>query len=270
MAVNRSPLGIVVNGAYMQVRDPNAKSNAFMETYRTVPGLGSFTLPAEAGSTNETTLMDGTVAAAAFSGVGTITGSVGALGVHPTHLFLEEAKLDGRDVQMNIIRLGVNVQDIMLPSGSATEVVDTSDDTQKVIIPAALRNAVKAAVRQGCLVAISAAAANPAKQAGNVVVEYSAATSAANDRLWQLCYSVEDDGSEFHVTPGFSADVALTSSNGVLLQVRNPGRSYNAILGTVSQWDAGDFQNGQNVAGNITFAPTNTIPRVTVEARVSL
>ena len=269
MTANRSPLGIVVNGAYMQVRDPNAASGAFMATYRTVPGLGSFTLPAEAGSTNETALMDGTVGAAAFAGVGTITGSVGALGVHPTHLFLEEAKLDARSVQMSIVRLAVNVQDIMVPASGSDSVVDQSDNPNRIKIPVAVRSTVRSAVRQGCLIALSAAAASPRKQTLNTVVEYSANASGANDRLWQLCYEVADDGSYIDVTPGFSADVGANNQN-ALLQVRNPGRTYAGILGTVNQWDAGDYQNGQNVAGNITFTPTSALPRVAVESRVSL
>ena len=87
--------------------------------YRRVPGLGSFTLPAETGSVNETTLMDGTVSAAQFKGVGTITGTVGALGAHPAHLFLEEKSLDGENVQVNIVRLAVAVKEIIVSEASA-------------------------------------------------------------------------------------------------------------------------------------------------------
>ena len=106
----------MVNGAILQIRDPNKSTGLFSE-YRRVPGLASFTLPAEAGSVNETALMDGTVAAAAFKGVGTITGAVGALGVHPAHLFMEEKALDGTDIQANIVRLAVVVKKITLPKG---------------------------------------------------------------------------------------------------------------------------------------------------------
>ena len=257
----------------MQVQDPNASSGAFMATYRTVPGLGSFTLPAEAGSTNETALMDGTVAAAAFAGVGTITGTIGALGVHPTHLFLEEAKLDGRTVQMNIIRLAVNVQDLILPgsNGARGTYVDVSASANRINIPASLRNTVRSAVRQGCLIALGAGGAGtPGKQSSNTVVDYNAAVAAANDRLWKLCYEVAADGSYIDVTPGFSADQMVQNNQSARLEVRNPGRTYAAILGTVNQWDAGDYQNGQNVAGNITFTPSSALTRVQVEARIEL
>ena len=118
MPENKSPLGIVVNGAILQVKDPSLSAGLFSE-YRRVPGLGSFTLPAETGSVNETTLMDGTVSAAQFKGVGTITGTVGALGAHPTHLFLDEKSLDGENVQVNIVRLAVPVNDIVVVKNTA-------------------------------------------------------------------------------------------------------------------------------------------------------
>ena len=269
MALNRAPLGIVVNGAYMQVRDPNAADGAFMKEYRTVPGLGNFTLPAEAGSTNETALMDGVVGAAAFKGVGTITGAVGALGVHPTHLFLEEKSLDGTEFQMNIIRLAVNVQTINFPK-AAFDLVDASTDKYVINIPAGQRDAVKSSVRMGTLVALADPAANPTEQTGNTVVDYAAAASSANDKLWQVVWAVEDDGSKVYVAPGFSSDKSTSTSNASILQIRNPGRSYQNILGTCSQWDAGDYQNGQNVAGNLTFQPSVQLARVAVEARTSL
>jgi len=270
MAQNRSPLGITVNGALLQVRDPNAKSGAWFQTYRRVPGLGSFTLPAEAGTTNETALMDGTVGAAAFKGVGTITGAIGALGVHATHLFLEERSLNGEDIQVNIIRLATKVKDILIAKGGSVDVVDVSEDKSKIIVPSANRDDVKSSVRAGCLILLGAPASSPAALDKDSVVDYDDAVSGANDLNWQVCQEVEDDGSEIIVAPGFSADKATTSSNGIMLQVRNPGRTYTDILCTVNQFDAGDFQNASNVAGNISLTPSVALPRVRVEGRIDL
>ena len=267
MAENRAPLGIVVNGAILQVKDP-ALSAGFFSEYRRVPGLGSFTLPAETGSVNETTLMDGTVSAAQFKGVGTITGVVGALGAHPTHLFLDEKSLDGENVQVNIIRLAVPVNDITV--SVAIDVIDISAGVMTVNVPTANQDAVKSSIRAGSLVAVSAAAASPAKQTADTVVDYKSAVSAANSLLWQPVWEVETDGSSFKVAPGFFADKETTNTNSLIIQVRNPGRTYSDVLCTVSQWDAGDFQNGQNVSGNLTLTPSVALPRVQVEGRISL
>ena len=265
MAENRAPLGIVVNGAILQVREPGLAAGLFSE-YRRVPGLGSFTLPAESGSVNETTLMDGTVSAAQFKGVGTITGVIGALGAHPAHLFLEEKALDGENIQVNIIRLAVAVKEFTVEGVYAV----AAANSMIVNIPTSNQEDVKSSIRAGSLVAISAAAADPAKQAANTVVDYKAAASSVNDVLWQPVWEVDDDGSSFKVAPGFNSAKATTSSNDILIQVRNPGRSYQDVLCTVSQWDAGDFQNGQNVSGNLTLTPSVALPRVRVEARLSL
>ena len=267
MPENKSPLGIVVNGAILQVKDPSLSAGLFSE-YRRVPGLGSFTLPAETGSVNETTLMDGTVSAAQFKGVGTITGTVGALGAHPAHLFLEEKSLDGENVQVNIIRLAVPVNDIILPAGVAT--VATAGSMEVNIADDASQTLVKASIRAGSLVAISTPKATPDKQTSNTVVDYKKALVGANDVLWQPVWEVESDGSSFKVAPGFMGVKATASGTSILIQVRNPGRSYNDVLCTVSQWDAGDFQNGQNVSGNITLTPSVALPRVQVEGRISL
>ena len=272
MAENRAPLGIVVNGAILQVRDPALNDGLFSD-YRRVPGLGSFTLPAESGSVNETTLMDGTVSAAQFKGVGTITGVVGALGAHPAHLFLEEKGLDGENIQVNIIRLAVAVKKIIV---SAPAPVIVIGEPMVVNIPPANRDDVKSSIRAGSLVAVSALATPveiikpAAEQSLNTVVDYKAAVNLANDTLWQPVWEVEDDGSSFAVAPGFSLGKVTTAAMSLLIQVRNPGRSYQDVLCTVSQWDAGDFQNGQNVSGNLTLTPSVALPRVRVEARISL
>ena len=267
MAENRAPLGIVVNGAILQVRDPALNDGLFSD-YRRVPGLGSFTLPAESGSVNETTLMDGTVSAAQFKGVGTITGVVGALGAHPAHLFLEEKGLDGENIQVNIIRLAVAVKKIVI--SGVNDLIDISADPMEFNVPSAYREDVKSSIRAGSLVAISPAAASPAEQMLNTVVDYASAINPASSVLWQPVWEVEDDGSSFKVAPGFNADKSSTAAMSVLIQVRNPGRSYRDVLCTVSQWDAGDFQNGQNVSGNLTLTPSVALPRVRVEARISL
>ena len=266
MPENKSPLGIVVNGAILQVKDPSLSAGLF-SMYRRVPGLGSFTLPAETGSVNETTLMDGTVSAAQFKGVGTITGTVGALGAHPAHLFLEEKSLDGENVQVNIVRLAVAVKEIIVSEASA---VATAGSMTVSIMNKENQTDVQSSIRAGSLVAISAVHASPTKQTSNTVVDYKEAANAANDLLWQPVWEVESDGSSFKVAPGFLAVKTVASNTSLIIQVRNPGRTYKDILCTVSQWDAGDFQNGQNVSGNITLTPSVALPRVQVEGRISL
>lgn len=268
MAINRSPLGAQVNGFLLQVQDPNEGTKLFKDYIR-VPGLASVTLPAETGANNEITLMDGTVSAASFVGVGTISGSVGALGVHPSHQFMEQRSIDQKEVQCNLIRLAVNVLSLDLAK-EIFSLVDVSADKKLINIPSSSRNSVRSAVRAGSLIALAAPAASPAKTTSNSVVAYDADASAANDILWQVCLEVEADGSKIWVSPGFSADVDMTAAFGSILQVRKPGRAYTNVLATVSQWDRGDYQNGQVVAGNYTLVPSSILPAVTPEGRITI
>ena len=260
MAIKRQPTSIVVNGAYLQVKDPNAGATALFGKYRTVPGLGAFTLPAETGAVNETPLMDGTIGAAQFKGVGTITGAVGALGAHPTHQFLEDASLSGAQIQINIIRLATQVG-VQAPGSNA---VAAGTLRRIAITGAAARAWVKNNVLQGHLVAIDM----DGEIAPTAVVSYKAAAASGTDEHFMAVMAVDGEGRYVDVAPGFSAAKATTGSSRLI--VRNPGRSYTDITGVVNQWDAGDFQGGSNVSGNLTFTPTVALPAATPEFRLPL
>ena len=271
MARKRDPIGITVNGAHLFVKDPNAAAAAFWGSFRRVPGLGSFTLPAEAGSVNEIALMDGTVAAAQARGVGTITGTIGALGAHPTHLFMEGRAGNQSPVQISIIRTAVGAGERELAVGAdVTAPVGANGSSLIVIGDGGIQAWVNNSVRAGHLIAYSSdTSAGMVTMPTDVFRSYDGSTLAAEGD-WQTVMDVKDGGTEILVSPGFEVAVAVIAGEPGMLWLRNPGRSYQEIVGVVNQWDAGDFQNGSVVSGNMSFTPSAALPVVTPEHRTNL
>lgn len=258
MPEQRAPVGVVVNGAYLFVKDATGAAGIFSNWQR-VTGLSSFTLPAEVGGTTETQLMDGNLQAAAIAGVGTVTGAIGGRGVHMSQLFMEERKLDGAAVAIAIVKAAVVKSAILL--GNTHNAVAAAT-LRSIDIPAARRSDVLNRVRAGDIVGLDLDGA----MAPTGLADWKATAAAALDDDWQGVAYVEDDGSYIDVAPGFSAAQATTTDTASLL-LRTPGVQWIDVTGTINGFDGGDFQNGQQLSGNFTFTPSSALPRVTPEYR---
>ena len=269
MTIKRDPNAIQVNNSLVFVKDPDAATGDLFNDWRRFGGLGSFTLPAEAGSTTETALIDGSIAFANVAGVGNISGAVGALNAGPVHRFMEDKARSGGQVQMSIVRPATAViQLVGFPAGNGA-VVDVSDNTNRVDIPADLRSSVVGSVLEGMITAWDADAANAgAATLPSTVAPFQGATSAANDANWQGILEVQEDGEWFDTAPGYSADQEAAQANQGVLSIRNPGRSYTSITGSVNQFDRGDNQAGGGISSNFQIVPNAQLPLVTVEYRL--
>lgn len=267
MPVNRRPTGVQVNNAFLFVRDANATGE--LSKYKRVPGLGSFTLPAETGSSNEIVTMDGNIAYAQIAGVGTVTGAIPAFGAHPTHQMMQDKKGDGTQLTMSIIRLGSAITEIgdiasstMLVAASALRTID---------VPAGNRAEVLQSIRAGMIVAVQLDDSGTDPGDANPVVPYNKATPvSADDDDWRIIDDIEDDGSKIYVTPAFSAAQTVGGGDTASLFFRNPGIAYEDKVGTITQMDAGDFQAGSSVASNFTFQPALDIGTAAVMGRIAL
>ena len=298
MALKRDPNAIQVNGALFLVKDPEASSDDLFNDWRRLGGLGSFTLPAEAGSTTETALMDGAISFANVAGVGNISGAVGALNAGPVHDFMEDKASSGGQVQVAIIRPATKIASYIevalgdLPAGvgapflafeagefvhspaSPPVVNEWAGMFKRVRIPSEHREAVKAAVRSGMVLFLtpddgdSTADAETAASAANGVASYRGVRTVANDGLWHGVLEVSEEGEWVEVAPGFSADIAVAGSDMGAIVVRNPGRSYKNIIGAVNQWDRGDHQAGGGITSNFQIVPGSQLAGVSPEFRL--
>lgn len=267
MADKREPVGQAVNGAYLFVKDPEATSGLF-EHYQRVSGLSSFTLPAEVGGTNEIQLMDGVIAFASRKGVGTVTGVLGARTAHPAQQFMEQRSLDGRKVEIAMVKLASGV--LKLEAEAAAAVAVAGVGGYKIDLSGVLagwrtqvKNTIKAAHAVAILPDLDALSDSP-----KGVAVFDAAQATANDALFQVIQSVEEDGSEMYVSPGFVAARGSAATKKLGIFFINPGLYWTNVLGTVNGFDAGDFQQGSAVSGNFTFTP-ESMPRGTATARRS-
>ncbi len=235
MALNRLPTSIQVNGVALLVRGGSA--DGLFSQWQRIPGLANFTLPDETGSTNETQLQDGAISFAQIAGVGTITGSIGAITGHAAHRFLAGKRRTGDEITITILR----------PAGSNVEVPNTDNAVAaeaaaagkaKWTVDAGAQNSVKAALKEGTLVAAGATA------------------PAFGD--FASVFRVNADGDFFETEPGPAAAVAKAS--GVDLYTRRPGIIYANVACSVNGFGDGDFQAGGAIAANVSFAPSEALP----------
>ena len=266
MAIKRTPNSILVNGAYFQVKDPSAAAGTLFADYVTVPGLASFTLPSETGSTTDTALMDGSIAAANFKGVGTIVAAIGARAAHPAHQFLEAAALSGKQVQIRVVRAATGVTDIReIASGTALGALAAKGVSA---IGAGLPKGIaKANALAGHIVHLwadnSVADDGPA-HTGRFVVGYGAAVTAALSKEFQLIASLGTEGDSVKVAPGYLAAVAVAATKKGQITIRNPGLEWKDLVCTVSQFDSGDLQAGSHATSNLTLVPASAVPVPTI------
>ena len=284
MTIKQDPNAIQANGSLVFVRDPSVSTGIFSK-WRRMGGLGNFTLPAETGSVTETALLDGSISFANVAGAGNVSGVVGALNAGPVHDFMEYKKRNGEDIQLALIRPAEGVAKL-LRIAAATVLVDVSVSRNRINIPAAHQQTVKDSVLEGHIVAYRLADDSGTEPGDTILVapfragegfasttEGQTAKLAAlgpHDTKWHGIVEVAENGGWIDVAPEFgaAADIAVTGGKTGELIVRNPGRSYIPILGSVNQWDLGDVQAGAATVGNMQIALRGIAPEVRVERRL--
>ena len=247
---------MIVNGAYLRVKDPDASAGDLFADYVTLPGLGSFTMPAETGGVTETVTTDGPISAPQFKGVGTITGAVAGLTRDVAHQFLEQRSIDGLEIQVAIDLPARSVTEFVIEGSGTAMAVDTDYDR---IVAGVVPEAVAKAILRGHFIALGAVSGTAAYPDGTAaVLGYDAAAAAIG---WRAVVASDQDAKVFNVSPDFGAiDIAVAANMERGVRVRNPGVSWLDISCSVSQFDQGDFQAGGNVSSNFTFVPARAVP----------
>lgn len=249
MALSRTPTTILVNGVSLIITGgPDITGTTALR----VPGIANFTMPDEVGSTTETQLQDGSVAAAQAAGVGSITGNIGAIGAHPAHQYLEARKTDQEQITVAVVRPAVEVQASRAGNiAAATTGVLTAVDINNGLTAKALIEA----LRESQLIAIGASGAT----LGGGFVGISDSPSSANQNYFRAIESIDTENDKVKVRPGYSTAIAAGATN--IYTVRSSGLRYEGIVCTVAGLGSGDFQAGGNVNSNITLQPVSAVVR---------
>lgn len=252
MAKKRSPTATQVNGVSFIVKDPDASSGDFFNKYRRVPGLASFTLPDETGSSNEVQLQDGTVATAQAAGVGQITGTIGALTSHATHRFLSKKAKEGGNVTISIVRPAIEV--VAETTSDANNAV-TASTAGVLTATGSVKETFKNQLKEGMIIAVGSAP-------GGGFTAYDATLAANTDKNFRVVSSLNEDGGKVQLEVGFSAAVTGTTAKFI---IRRPGQVWKDISCTVAGFGDGDYQSGGVVQGTITLQPATALPVAGVE-----
>ena len=242
MALSRTPSSIQVNGAALLVK---GESTGLFSNFQRVPGLASFTLPDETGGTNEIQLMDGTVAYAQAAGVGTITGSVGAITAHPTHEWLAAKRRSGAQITVTIVRPAGSIVANEANSG-AKNGAGGSDIT--------FTGSVVDSMREGQLIAVGGTA-----DSFTGYVSYNVTPQAADDHKFRAILQVDPETKTVAVSPSIST--ALAAASGNKYSLRSPGIVFANIPCTVNGFGDGDFQAGGAMSANISLQPSGALGR---------
>ena len=282
MAVKKDPNAIQVNGALVFVKDPSASAGELFNSWRRLSGLGSFTMPAEAGSVTDTPGIDGSISFANVAGVGNISGTIIALNAGIVHRFLEGRAKSGEAIQMSLIRPSVKVDTYTGITAATGATALAAAGSGRIAVPAGIQSRVKADVREGMIIGLwldskeppatgATAAGTPDDEPDNATdfIDYDASTVvAADDKKWRTILEVADDGSWIDVAPSFSAEQASAASEYVSILIRNPGRTFRNLHGTVNQFDRGDAQTGGGISSNLQFVPSAALAVASVEQRL--
>ena len=279
MAIRKDPNAIQVNGALVFIKDPSAAKGSLFDKWRRLSGLGSFTLPAEAGSVTDTPGIDGSISFANVAGVGNISGTIIALNAGIVHRFMESRAKSGEAIQMSLVRPAVRVDSYEgIAAAVAIVAVNTGTGVNlvvnqgRIVVPQAFRKRVAADVREGMIVGI--ALDEESTTAGDVpnnvtdVLDYDDESIAGNDRKWRTILEVSTKGDWIDVAPNFSGVQAVTASKTGSIQIRNPGRTFQNLHGTVNQFDRGDAQAGGGISSNLQFVPSSALDVAAVEQRL--
>jgi len=220
-----------------------------------VPGLANFTMPSETGSTTETQLLDGSVAAAQPAGVGSITGNIGAIGAHPAHQYLEARKQDNEQITVAVVRPASEIQaeragNIAASTAGILTVVDIAGSNGLTAAD------LIAPLREGHLIAFGATA----DSIGGGFVGLDTTLASGNDHHFRSIESIDPSNNKIKVRPGFAT--ALTAGATNKYTVRSGGLRYEGISCTVSGLGSGDFQSGGNASSDITLQPVSAVVRL--------
>ncbi len=287
MGIKRTPSGIQTTGSVLYIRSTKSGSTIFDKDYVRVPGLGSFTLPAETATTNETQMLDGSIASAGTKGVGTIPGSLGARNLGVAAQFLEAVSLSGASIRVRIVHAAELVGVLRLGAGSTIKSSakagngsgEASGKSEISVLGSEGQEFVKSTLLEDYVVSVAAtdlAAADtdlPEDNLSGSYVTYETVPAAFAANQWMSVFDVEEDGTKFFVAPGIIgssnenagvAVVTVQASKSRAVFVRNPGLRWTDIICTVSQFDGGDFQAGGVISGNVTFQPKVTVPAPTL------
>lgn len=246
MALKRTPSAVTVNGVAFLIKDPDAESTDLFGKYRRVPGLASFTLPDETGSSNEVQLQDGTVATAQAAGVGQITGTVGALTPHPTHRLLSKKAKEGGNITVAIVRPAVEVLGEKTAAGAGI----TATTGGLVTATGTAKDDFKNLLSEGMLLAIG-------QTLSTSVIDYDGTPASANLGHYRVVVSVNEDGGKVQLGVGFST---APSASGNKYRIVRGGQMFKDISCTVSGFGDGDYQSGGVVQSSITLQPVSAMP----------
>ena len=248
MPLNRLPTATQVNGSALLVKDPDQTAGLFSK-YQRVPGLASFTLPDETGSTTATQLMDGSVEFAQIAGVGTITGALGSISGHATHTLLAEKRRSGGSVTVAIVRPAILIGDALgVIDGEIAVAAHGGAGFSVVTVTGSAGMAIaKNLIREGRLVLIKGSA-------------------PASTDSWHGVLKVNDDGGKFSIDPGVVSPISKTSGTG--LYVRQAGYVLSDVICTVNGFGDGDFQAGSAIAANLSLSPSEALPVRTRDPRL--
>ena len=246
MPLNRLPTATQVNGSALLVKDPDQTAGLFSK-YQRVPGLASFTLPDETGSTTATQLMDGSVEFAQIAGVGTITGALGSISGHATHTLLAEKRRSGGSVTVAIVRPAILIGDAGGQLDNDIAVAAHGGAGFSVVTVTSGAAIIKNLIREGRLVLIKGSA-------------------PASTDSWHGVLKVNDDGGKFSMDPG--AVSAISKAMGTALYVRQAGYVLSDVICTVNGFGDGDFQAGSAIAANLSLSPSEALPVRTRDPRL--
>lgn len=258
MAGKTKPNSVLVTGLRVFVKDPNAAAGTYFTKWRRITGSASMTMPDEAPTTTDTPLIDGSISAVGFGGIGTIVMPIGALTSGLTHRFLAAFRRTKKSVLVRVGRPAVKVFDI----DDAASVAAADAGESVITIKAANRTSVRnlALVDQFAAVAAADPAAtgdaNPTVAAnGEALLDY---TEDADDGKFMAIGEVAENGQTLNVVPGVSSAIAVGSEEH--LWVRNPGIFWDSIECQVAQFGDSDWQAGGHAAGNLVLQPTSELP----------
>ena len=255
MARKRAPTGITVGGVGIWVKDPTGAG--LFANYVRIPGTGSITLPDESAPQNDAIGIDGVVSASGFAGVGSITVPLPHVGQHPAHRFLAARRRNKDSVQLAIYR---KAQSVFEQAGALTaaDVSVAVNGYSEIDVKTAYYSLIKNQLFEGMVVSI--AAADPV---AGTFIDFDVSGTAvpvADNPGFQTVVVVLEDGSQFHLSPGYR----MTNALALNLYVRQPGLQWMDIECTVGQMGDGDFQAASVLSGNLVLTPTRPLPVNTV------
>ena len=261
--LRRNPAGMQVNGAYLFVAEGTS------EKFWRLGGMNSFTMPAETGTSNEVVTMDGNIAYAQAAGVGTITGALSGVNLAtPAARILNRAKASGGDVKITILRLATGRVNAEIPYDTSVQTIVAANATKAGSLTASVFKA--ALPGKAIYIGANTDSGMGAASDSTGYVEFDTTAASGEDGKYRVITEVDttSGAQAVHFSPGIATARVTASSKIVPVSVITPGIAFEELVGTVSQFDAGDFQAGQALASNFTFQPSDAVSEPTILVNV--